>query len=112
MKKLYSVMGLGTMLALMLVACAPQVVEVEVPGEVITVPEVVTVEVPGEAPSVDEEVQPVTILASWGGDEEIGFREVLDAFTAKTGIPYTYEGSRAVTVLLTSRVAGGSPPGR
>ncbi len=110
MKKLYSVMGIAMMLALMLVACAPQVVEVEVPGEVITVPEVVTVEVPGEAPPVEEEVQPVTILASWGGDEEAGFREVLDAFTAKTGIPYVYEGSRAVTVLLKSRVAGGSPP--
>ena len=110
MKKPYSVMGIGALLALMLVACAPQVVEVEVPGEVITVPEVVTVVVPGEAPPVEEEVQPVTILASWGGDEEAGFREVLDAFTAKTGIPYTYEGSRAVTVLLTSRVAGGSPP--
>ncbi|MCZ6531024.1 MAG: ABC transporter substrate-binding protein [Chloroflexi bacterium] len=110
MKKLYSVMGIGMMLALLLGACAPQVVEVEVPGEVVTVPEVVTVVVPGEAPPVSEEVEPVTILASWGGDEEAGFREVLDAFTAKTGIPFRYEGSRAVTVLLASRVAGGSPP--
>ncbi len=108
MKKLYSVMGIGMILGLMLGACAPQVVEV--PGEVITVPEVVTVVVPGEAPPVDEEVKPVTILASWGGDEEAGFREVLDAFTAKTGIPYKYEGSRNVTVLLKSRVAGGNPP--
>ena len=57
-----------------------------------------------------EEIEPVTILASWGGDEEAGFREVLDAFTAKTGIPYKYEGSRNVTVLLKSRVAGGNPP--
>ena len=110
MKKLYSVMGIGMILALLVGACAPQVVEVEVPGEVVTVPEVVTVVVPGEAPPVAEEVEPVTILASWGGDEEAGFREVLDAFTAKTGIPFRYEGSRAVTVLLKSRVAGGSPP--
>jgi len=109
MKKTYSVMGIGVMFALMLGACAPQIVEV--PGEVITVPEVVTVEVPVAAEEeMAEEIEPVTILASWGGDEETGFREVLDAFTAKTGIPYTYEGSRAVTVLLTSRVAGGSPP--
>ena len=110
MKKLYSVMGIGMMLALMLVACAPQVVEVEVPGEVITVPEVVTVEVPVAAEEEMAEVVPVTILASWGGDEQLGFTEVLDAFTAKTGIPYLYEGSRNVTVLLKSRVAGGNPP--
>ena len=38
--------------------------------------------------------EPVTVMAHWGGDEEAGFREVLDAFTEKTGIPYSYEGNR------------------
>jgi ABC-type glycerol-3-phosphate transport system substrate-binding protein len=54
--------------------------------------------------------KPVTILATWGGDEEAGFREVLDAFTKKTGIAYTYEGNRNSTVVLKSRVAGNNAP--
>jgi alpha-glucoside transport system substrate-binding protein len=54
--------------------------------------------------------KPVTILATWGGDEELGFREVLDAFAKKTGIAYTYEGNRDSTVVLKSRVAGNNPP--
>jgi alpha-glucoside transport system substrate-binding protein len=54
--------------------------------------------------------KPVTILANWGGDEEAGFREVLDAFTKKTGIAYTYEGNRDSTVVLKSRVAGNNAP--
>jgi alpha-glucoside transport system substrate-binding protein len=83
-----------------------KVVTVEV-EKIVEVEKVVTVEV-GAGQAV--EVKPVTILASWGGDEEAGFREVLDAFTASTGIPYQYEGSRNVSVLLKSRVAGGNPP--
>lgn len=54
--------------------------------------------------------KPVTILANWGGDEEAGFREVLDGFTKKTGIAYTYEGNRDSTVILKSRVAGNNAP--
>ena len=54
--------------------------------------------------------KPVTILATWGGDEELGFREVLDGFTKKTGIAYSYEGNRDSTVVLKSRVAGNNPP--
>jgi alpha-glucoside transport system substrate-binding protein len=54
--------------------------------------------------------KPVTILATWGGDEEAGFREVLDAFTKKTGIPYSYEGNRDSTVVLKSRAAAKNAP--
>ena len=43
----------------------------------------------------------VSILATWGGDEETGFREVLNA----SGVPYSYEGNRDSTVILKSRVA-------
>ena len=56
------------------------------------------------------EVKPVTIMAHWGADEEIGFREVLDAFTAKTGIPYVYDGQRQLTSVLKTRVAAGNAP--
>jgi len=52
----------------------------------------------------------ISILATWGGDEEAGFREVLDAFTKATGIPYSYEGNRDSTVVLKSRVAANNAP--
>jgi alpha-glucoside transport system substrate-binding protein len=57
-----------------------------------------------------EPKKPVTILATWGGDEEAGFREVLDGFTKKTGIAYSYEGNRDSTVVLKSRVAAKNAP--
>ncbi|HOE76498.1 MAG TPA: extracellular solute-binding protein [Rectinema sp.] len=60
--------------------------------------------------SATASTKPVTILATWGGDEEAGFREVLDRFTAETGIPYSYEGNRDSTVVLKSRVASSNPP--
>ena len=52
----------------------------------------------------------VSVMGSWGGDEEAGFRELLDAFTQKTGIAVDYEGDREVTVLVKTRLAGGNPP--
>jgi alpha-glucoside transport system substrate-binding protein len=48
----------------------------------------------------------VTILATWGGDEEAGFRAVLDA----SKIPYSYEGNRDSTIILKSRVAANNAP--
>ena len=52
----------------------------------------------------------VSILATWGGDEEAGFRQVLDAFTKATGVEYSYEGDRNSTVVLKSRVAANNAP--
>lgn len=52
----------------------------------------------------------VSILATWGGDEEAGFREVLDAFTKASGVAYSYEGNRDSTVVLKSRVAANNAP--
>jgi len=48
----------------------------------------------------------VSILATWGGDEEAGFRDVLNA----SGVPYSYEGNRDSTVVLKSRVAANNAP--
>ena len=70
----------------------------------------VPTEPPPPEPTKTPVPTPVTILATWGGDEEAGFREVLDAFTEKTGLLFEYEGSREVTVLVQQRVAGGNPP--
>ncbi len=59
---------------------------------------------------VDPKDKYVSVMAYWGGDEEAGFREVLKAFTAKTGIPYIYEGNRDMGTLLNLRIASGDPP--
>jgi len=52
----------------------------------------------------------VSILATWGGDEEAGFRQVLDAFTKESGVAYSYEGNRDSTVVLKTRVAANNAP--
>ena len=52
----------------------------------------------------------VSILATWGGDEEAGFREVLDAFSKQFGVAYSYEGNRDSTVILKTRVAANNAP--
>ncbi|HVO39759.1 MAG TPA: hypothetical protein VMV03_12085 [Spirochaetia bacterium] len=48
----------------------------------------------------------VSILATWGGDEEAGFRAVLDA----SKVAYSYEGNRDSTVVLKTRVAANNAP--
>ncbi len=121
-KRIVALASLMVLLGLALAACQPQTVietvervvtqEVErvVTQEVervVTQEVPVTVEVEVQPPS---EVKPVTVMATWGGDEQAGFEEVLNAFTEKTGIPYQYEGTRDVSVVLKSRVAGGNPP--
>ncbi len=52
----------------------------------------------------------ITVIANWGGGERDAFQKVLDAFTAKTGIPVNYEQSRNLEALVRTRVAGGNPP--
>lgn len=52
----------------------------------------------------------VTVLASWTGSEESGFRAVLDEFTERTGITVNYQGTRALNEVLASDVQSGRPP--
>jgi len=52
----------------------------------------------------------ITVIANWGGGERAAFQKVIDAFTAKTGIPVNYEQSRQIEALVRTRVAGGNPP--
>ena len=52
----------------------------------------------------------ITVIANWGGGERSAFQKVIDAFTAKTGIPVNYEQSRNLEALVRTRVAGGNPP--
>lgn len=81
------------------------IVEVEVPGETIT--ETIT-ETVTETVTLDRE--PISIMASWGGDEQAGFFEVLNAFTAATGLPWVYEAQRDLVTVLQTRIAGGNAP--
>jgi alpha-glucoside transport system substrate-binding protein len=52
----------------------------------------------------------VTVLASWTGGEATAFRQVLDRFTARTGIRVDFQGTRALNQVLTAEVQKGTPP--
>lgn len=52
----------------------------------------------------------VTVLASWTGGEAEAFQQVLDRFTAQTGIRVDYRGTRALNQVLTAEVQKGAPP--
>jgi alpha-glucoside transport system substrate-binding protein len=52
----------------------------------------------------------VTVLASWTGGEAEAFRQVLDRFTAETGIRVDFQGTRALHQVLTAEVQKGTPP--
>ena len=64
---------------------------------------------PTTAPSTAAK-RTITVIANWGGGERDAFQKVIDAFTAKTGIPVNYEQSRNLEALVRTRVAGGNPP--
>ncbi len=51
------------------------------------------------------------VAAVWSGEEQANFKQVLDAFTAKTGtqVTFTSTGDNIATVLRT-KIEGGSPP--
>jgi alpha-glucoside transport system substrate-binding protein len=53
---------------------------------------------------------PLRVLGPWTGIEEDQFRQVLDKFTADTGIAYDYQGTRAVSQVLLAEIQRGAPP--
>jgi len=54
--------------------------------------------------------EPVTVLGSWTGDEQTAFLRVLDGFTRETGIPTSYQGTRAQNQVLRGDLQQGTPP--
>lgn len=53
----------------------------------------------------------LTVAAVWGGGEREAFLAVIDAFTAKTKIPVSYEAMRTgMGAILRTRIAQGHPP--
>src|SRR5205823_13560687 len=52
----------------------------------------------------------VSVLATWGGDEQDSFLAMVKPFEDRTGIQVQYEGTRDLNAVLTTRVQGGNPP--
>jgi alpha-glucoside transport system substrate-binding protein len=52
----------------------------------------------------------VSVLATWGGDEQDSFLAMVKPFEDKTGVKVQYEGTRDLNAVLTTRVQGGNPP--
>src|SRR5438105_3937243 len=52
----------------------------------------------------------VHVVGTWGGNEEDSFKAMVKPFTDRTGIKVSYEGSRDLNALLTTRVQAGNPP--
>jgi alpha-glucoside transport system substrate-binding protein len=52
----------------------------------------------------------VSVLATWGGDEQEAFLAMVKPFEDQTGVKVQYEGTRDLNAVLTTRVQGGNPP--
>lgn len=52
----------------------------------------------------------VSVLATWGGDEQEAFLAMVKPFEEQTGVRVEYEGTRDLNAVLTTRVQGGNPP--
>lgn len=52
----------------------------------------------------------VTVLATWGGNEQASFLAMVKPFEDRTGVKVEYEGTRDLNAVLTTRVQGGNPP--
>jgi alpha-glucoside transport system substrate-binding protein len=52
----------------------------------------------------------VSVLATWGGDEQASFMAMVKPFEDATGVKIDYTGTRDLNAVLTTRVQGGNPP--
>ena len=52
----------------------------------------------------------VSVLATWGGNEQEAFLAMVKPFEDRTGIRVQYEGTRDLNAILTTRVNGNNPP--
>ncbi|MBM2811464.1 MAG: extracellular solute-binding protein family 1, partial [Chloroflexi bacterium] len=65
---------------------------------------------PGQAGTTERIGGTVNVLATWGGDEQASFLAMVQPFEERTGIRVSYEGTRDLNAVLTTRVQGGNPP--
>lgn len=52
----------------------------------------------------------VSVLGTWGGSEQDSFMAMVKPFEDATGVQVSYEGTRDLNAVLTTRVQGGNPP--
>ncbi|MEA2682727.1 MAG: alpha-glucoside transport system substrate-binding protein [Chloroflexota bacterium] len=52
----------------------------------------------------------VHVLGTWGGSEQDSFLAMVKPFEDRTGIKVSYEGTRDINAVLTTRVQAGNPP--
>ncbi len=97
---------LGVSLMLIAAACGGETVTetviVTVPGEVITETSIVEVEVPAETGVV-------SVLGTWGNEVQY-FQQTYQPFVDETGIGVSFEGTRDLPAVLTTRLTAGNPP--
>ena len=67
-------------------------------------------EAPTEAPEKPLEGETVSVIATWGGDEQESFMAMVEPWEEETGATVEYEGTRDLNAVLTTRVEGGNPP--
>jgi alpha-glucoside transport system substrate-binding protein len=87
------------MVAVLVTACGPMATEAP-PEPTATV-----------APVMKEfEGQTVSVIATWGGDEQESFMAMVAPWEERTGASVEYEGTRDLNAVLTTRTSGGNPP--
>ena len=52
----------------------------------------------------------VSVLAVWGGHELEVFKEMVEPFEKERDVRVSYEGTRDINAVLTTRVQAGNPP--
>src|SRR5436305_5753629 len=50
------------------------------------------------------------VIGTWGGSEQASFMAMIKPWTDRTGNKVSYEGTRDINALLTTRVKAGNPP--
>jgi alpha-glucoside transport system substrate-binding protein len=65
---------------------------------------------PSASPAGERIGGSVSVLATWGGDEQASFQAMVKPFEDRTGVRVEYEGTRDLNAVLTTRVQGGNPP--
>jgi alpha-glucoside transport system substrate-binding protein len=52
----------------------------------------------------------IHVIGTWGGSEQASFLAMVKPWEDSTGNKVTYEGTRDINALLTTRVKAGNPP--
>jgi alpha-glucoside transport system substrate-binding protein len=105
-KYLWGLLALIMIMALTLTACQPD--EVATP----VIPKATDEVMPPKADidCMGGEGEEISLLAVWSGDEEARLIEIFQPLIDACNITFTYEGTRDLSAVLSTRVEGGNPP--